>query len=93
MSEKNHYTYLLACEDKSLYCGYTTDLARRLDEHNAGIGCKYTLPRRPVRLVYWEEHSSRASAMRREAAIKRLSRSQKLALITDRNPQLKDDEE
>lgn len=91
MSEGKHYMYLVACEDESLYCGYTTDLKRRVAEHNEGIGCKYTLPRRPVSLVYWEVYSSRSLAMQREFAIKRLSRQQKLALISQQNLQTKGD--
>lgn len=91
MPAQEHYTYLVACEDQSLYCGYTTDLARRVEEHNQGIGCKYTLPRRPVRLVYWEAYPSRSAAMRREAAIKRLSKAQKLALISQGSSQTKGD--
>ena len=80
-----HYTYLLRCADGSLYCGWTTCLERRLAAHNAGKGAKYTRPRRPVALVYWEAYETKSEALRREAQIKRLSRREKLALIETRS--------
>ena len=76
-----YYVYLLRCGDGTLYTGFTNDLARRLAAHNAGKGAKYTRGRRPVELVYWESFSNKSSALRREYAIKRLPRGQKLALI------------
>ena len=76
-----YYVYLLRCGDGTLYAGFTNDLARRLGAHNAGRGAKYTRGRRPVELVYWESFSNKSSALRREYAIKRLPRGQKLALI------------
>ena len=76
-----YYVYLLRCADGTLYTGFTNDLARRLAVHNAGKGAKYTRGRRPVELVYWESFSNKSSALRREYAIKRLPRGQKLALI------------
>ena len=74
--------YLLRCADGSLYTGITTDVARRVAEHNGerGLGARYTRARRPVELVYVESASDRAEAARREAAIKRLDRARKLAL-------------
>ena len=78
--EKN-YTYLVQCADGSLYCGWTNNLTARLAAHNSGRGAKYTRGRRPVELVYWESFSNKSSALRREYAIKRLPRGQKLALI------------
>jgi putative endonuclease len=80
------FVYLLSCRDGSLYCGITTDLDRRLAEHNGeqGQGARYTRARRPVKLVYWECCPSRGLATRREAAIKRLRREHKLRLIGDR---------
>ena len=75
------YIYMVECADGTLYTGWTTDLARRVAVHNAGQGARYTRTRRPVRLVYWEEHSSRTHARRRERALHRLSRTQKLRLI------------
>ncbi len=74
------FVYLLRCADGSLYCGITTDPERRLREHNSGRGARYTRGRRPVTLIYREHLSSRAEAARREAAVKRLRRSAKLAL-------------
>ena len=75
------YTYILQCADDTLYVGWTNDLARRLAAHNAGVGSRYTRGRRPVRLVFWERHDSSAAARRREQALRRLSRMQKLRLI------------
>jgi putative endonuclease len=75
------YVYIVECADGSYYTGWTTDLRRRLATHNAGRGSRYTRIRRPVKLVYSEEHPDRASAQRRELAIKRLSRPRKQALI------------
>jgi len=80
-----NYTYLLECADKTLYCGWTNDLEKRVKAHNSGRGAKYTKPRRPVTLVYYEEFETKVEAMRREAAIKRLSRKQKDALIKGEN--------
>ena len=76
-----YFVYLLRCADGTLYTGFTNDLARRLAAHNAGRGAKYTRGRRPVELVYWESFSNKSSALRRECAIKRLSRAEKLSLI------------
>lgn len=75
-----NYTYILECADGSLYTGWTNDLPKRLSAHNRGTASKYTRPRRPVKLLYWEEHPTKEAAMRREAAIKQLSRQQKLVL-------------
>jgi putative endonuclease len=73
--------YLARCADGSLYTGITTDPARRVSEHNNGAGAAYTRARLPVTLVYWEEVKSRSGALRREHAIRRLSRKQKEALV------------
>ena len=76
------YVYILECSDRTLYTGRTNDIERRVREHNDGTGgAAYTRHRRPVRLVYIERYSSRSDALRREAAIKRLSRAQKIRLI------------
>lgn len=76
------YVYILRCADDSLYTGVTRDPERRLREHNGGrLGARYTRARRPVALAWLEPSISRSEAGRREAAIKRLSRAQKLALI------------
>jgi putative endonuclease len=75
--------YLLRCGDGSLYAGITTDLQRRLREHNAGQGAAYTRSRLPVTLVYDEPMPDRSSALKREAALRRLDRRQKLALVSE----------
>lgn len=75
------YVYLLRCADDTLYAGCTTDPQRRLKQHNSGRGAKYTRARRPVSLVYVEQAEDHSQALRREAALKRLSRKEKLALI------------
>ena len=76
--------YILKCADGTLYTGWTTDLERRLQAHNSGRGARYTRGRRPVRLAYREEQSDRSAAQRREAAIRRLSRADKLKLVEGR---------
>lgn len=73
--------YIVECRDRSLYTGITNDLERRLVEHGKGTGAKYTKTRRPVRLRYTETHGTKSDALKREAAIKSLSRTDKLALI------------
>lgn len=85
-----NYTYLLECADGSIYCGWTTCLTARLRSHNEGRGAKYTKSRRPVRLVYYEEFETKQEAMRREAAIKKLSRRDKLILIAAFRPDASD---
>lgn len=76
-----NYTYILRCSDGSFYTGWTTDPHRRLKAHNAGRGAKYTRARLPVELIWYEMHSNRSDAMRREAEIKQLTRTQKLELM------------
>ena len=77
-----YYTYILECADKTLYTGITTDLKRRITEHNnAKLGAKYTSSRRPVKLVYSKKFSNRALASKEEARIKRLNKLEKLELI------------
>lgn len=76
------WVYLLECRDGTLYTGCTDDIPRRLAAHNAGRGAKYTRGRGPVILRYQEEVPDRSAALRREAAIKRLNRVEKQALIT-----------
>ena len=75
------YVYMLCCGDGSLYTGSTTDVERRLREHQGGTGARYTRSRPPVTLAYAEEAPDRSAAQRREAAIKKLPRAQKLKLI------------
>ena len=80
-----NYTYILRCEDGTLYTGWTNNLEKRVADHNAGKGAKYTRTRRPVELVYVEEFSTIEEAMSREYAIKRLKRTDKLKLLHAKN--------
>lgn len=75
------FVYILRCSDKSLYTGVTTDITRRIKEHNTVRGAKYTRVRQPVFVVYQEVFPDRSSAQTREAAIKKLNRKQKEALL------------
>jgi len=84
MTERDKWhIYILRCADGTLYTGITTDPQRRVAEHNGDnrLGARYTRGRRPVRLAYHEAAADRAAAARREAAIKRLTRREKLALV------------
>ena len=81
----DNYVYIVQCRDGSLYTGWTTDVEKRVAAHNAGTGAKYTKSRRPVTLVYFETLDSKSEAMKREAAIKKLTRSEKLELIISKN--------
>ncbi len=76
-----YWLYILGCKDGSLYTGITNDLPKRLAAHNSGQGAKYTRSRLPVVLLYQESCPDRAAALRREAAVKKLTRRQKLQLI------------
>ena len=73
--------YILRCADGTLYTGIAVDLAQRLDAHQRGTAAKYTRSRRPVALAYHELQADRSSAQKREAALRRLGRNGKLALI------------
>lgn len=77
------YVYMLRCKDGSLYTGWTNDIEHRLAMHQAGKGAKYTRGRGPLELVYREELPDKETALRREAAIKRLKRAEKLRLCED----------
>lgn len=78
---KKWYVYILRCADDTLYTGSTDDIPRRLAAHSSGKGAKYTRGRGPLELVYSEELPSHSDALKREIAIKRLTRQEKLALI------------
>lgn len=79
-----YFVYIVRCSDDTLYTGITTDLARRIDEHNTSAkGARYTRARRPVELVYSEPCSDKSAALKREHALKRLERAAKLLLITE----------
>ncbi len=76
--------YVLRCGDGTLYTGATSDLDRRLAQHRAGRGARYTRSRLPVKLAYWERARDRGAALRREAALTRLPRVEKLRLVRRR---------
>lgn len=79
----SHHVYVVECSDGTYYTGYTTDVQRRVEEHNDGNGAKYTQGRMPVEVVYVETFDSRSAAQRREHEVKSLSRAAKEALVTD----------
>lgn len=79
----SHHVYVLECADGTFYTGYTTDVQRRVAEHDAGEGAKYTRGRTPVEVVHVETYASRSAAQRREHEIKTLSRAKKAALVGD----------
>ena len=77
-----NYVYLLKCGDGSLYCGWTTDLEARVEQHSLGRGAKYTRSRLPVKLVWYETYEDKHEALSREWHIKHMDRAQKLKLIS-----------
>lgn len=82
--ENISYTYMVECSDGTLYTGWTNDIRKRIQAHNAKKGAKYTRSRTPVKLVYLEKSDTKQQAMQREAQIKRLSRYEKEQLIKNR---------
>ena len=76
-----NFVYIIKCSDNTLYTGYTTDITRRVKEHNEGKGAKYTRGRTPVQLVYYEKKENKSSALKREYEIKQLTRKEKEDLI------------
>ena len=89
----DHFVYILKCADGTFYTGCTTDLKRRVAEHNGegsgttkAAGARYTRSRRPVKLIYKEKFNTRSDALKREVAIKRLSRLEKKILIKRKGP-------
>ena len=84
--EDMSYTYILKCSDETLYTGWTNNLEKRINAHNAGKGAKYTKNRRPVELAYYEEFATKEEAMSREYAIKQLTRRKKEELIKKGHP-------
>lgn len=80
-STSHWYVYIVRCCDGTLYTGITTNLNRRIKDHNQGKGSKYTASRRPVNMVYSEPHPTRSSALKREAQIKGWTRHKKNCLI------------
>jgi putative endonuclease len=78
---EDYYVYVLHCADDTFYTGYTTDVDRRVNEHEAGRGAKYTRGRTPVEVVHVESYASKSEAMSREYEIKQYSRAEKERLI------------
>lgn len=83
IKEKWHL-YLVKCSDKSIYTGIAKNVHARIEKHNQGKGARYTSTRRPVKLIYSEQHDDRISAMKRELKIKRWPKEKKLALATNK---------
>lgn len=79
-----NYTYILECADKTFYTGYTNNLENRIKVHNSGLGAKYTRGRIPVKLLYYEEFESKSEALKREYAIKKMTRKEKEKLINNK---------
>lgn len=76
-----NYAYIVECSDGTYYCGYTNNLDKRMEAHNKGKGAKYTRPRRPVKLMYYEEFEDKNAAMSREWHLKKLTHEEKKKLI------------
>ena len=81
IEDQMYFVYILKCRDGTLYTGFTNDIDKRLKTHNSGKGAKYTKCRLPVELLHYEEFATKSEALKREYAIKQLSRKEKLALI------------
>ena len=79
------FVYIVECKDKSLYVGITTNIKKRIDDHNSGKGCHYTKHRKPVKLLLYEKHNDRSYATKRELEIKKFSWIKKLRLIKNYN--------
>lgn len=83
--KRNHYFYVLLCNDQTFYAGYTTDVIRREYEHNHSLkGAKYTKLRRPVKLIYYEMYETRSEALKAEAAFKKKTRLQKEIFLKEK---------
>ncbi|MBP6925741.1 MAG: GIY-YIG nuclease family protein [Candidatus Pacebacteria bacterium] len=82
-----YYVYMLCCADNTFYTGITTDIDRRIAEHNNSdrVGARYTRVRRPVQLIYQTSHANRGDALREEARIKKMTRKQKEAFVADKD--------
>ena len=81
VQQQNNYVYIVRCSDQTLYTGWTNNLEKRIEAHNAGKGAKYTKARKPVELVYFETFEYKSDALKREYQIKQLKRSEKEKLI------------
>ena len=80
-SEPRWFLYMLRCKDNTFYTGITTNLERRLTQHNDGIASRYTRSRKPVVMVYNENCDDRSSALKRESAVKKLTRTEKELMV------------
>ena len=87
--DKNWTVYMLECADGTLYTGITDDLGRRLRAHNEGRGAKYTRGRGPLKLRYLESVPDKSTALKREHALKQLRRSEKMAIIQEKEREIK----
>ena len=85
MAESNWYLYILRCGDGTLYTGITTDVEKRLEQHRSGKGAKYTRGRGPLELVYREELEDHSAALKREWAVKKMTREEKVRLIEEKS--------
>ena len=83
METNKHYFYVLECADGSYYAGYTNDLQKRLETHNAGKGAKYTRAKGPVEMIHYERFDTKSTAMQAEYAFKQLSKPQKIRYIAE----------
>lgn len=83
METTSHYFYVLECADRSYYAGYTNDLQKRLEAHNAGKGAKYTRARGPVKVIHCEEFETKPEAMKAEYAFKQLTKAKKIRYIAE----------
>lgn len=83
MADNEHIVYILRCNDRTLYTGYTTDLEQRMEAHNEGKGAKYTRGRGPFQVMYVEKFATKEEAMQREYQIKQLTRKGKFQLIRE----------
>lgn len=90
MENSKYYVYMLLCRDRTFYTGTSNNVTKRVATHNAGKGAKYTKVRRPVKLMYTEELKDKSAALKREIAIKKLSRAQKIKLLKSHGINWKD---
>lgn len=81
--DKKYFTYILLTEQNTLYCGYTDDVEKRFQAHLEGKGAKYTRSHKPIKIVYQKEFETKSDAMKEERRIKKLSRFEKLRLISN----------
>lgn len=86
----SNYTYILECKDGSYYTGWTNNLEKRVETHQQGKGGHYTHAKRPVKLVYYEEFETKSEAMKRECAIKKLTRKEKEFLVNSSSQSIHD---